>query len=86
MSKKKPKLGVAEEAKEYMLKFRITCPECDAVIITSSPEAMIWERCPGCRKHIWDMSDALMADVVADRNPLNGMGNHAMRGDVRDNN
>ena len=46
-----------------MVKFRLICPECDAVIMTSSPEAMVWEQCPGCRKHIWDMYDALMADV-----------------------
>jgi Zn-finger nucleic acid-binding protein len=69
-----------------MVKFRLICPDCDAALITSSPEAMVWELCPSCRKHIWDIYDALMADVVADRNPLNKMGNHVMRGDARDNN
>jgi len=48
-----------------MIKFRLICPVCDAVIITSSPEAMAWELCPGCRKHIWDGYDAMMADVYA---------------------
>lgn len=46
-----------------MLKFKMNCPDCNAVIITSSPEALVWERCPSCRKHIWDMYDAIMADV-----------------------
>jgi Zn-finger nucleic acid-binding protein len=46
-----------------MVKFRLICPVCDAVIITSSPEALVWEQCPACRKHIWDVYDAMMADV-----------------------
>jgi hypothetical protein len=61
---KSVKPGSAEEAVGYMVKFRLICPECDAVIITSSPEALAWELCPGCKSHIWDMCDALMADVV----------------------
>lgn len=51
-----------------MIKFRLFCPECDAVIITSSPEALVWELCPSCRKHIWDMYDALMAEVATEKN------------------
>jgi hypothetical protein len=58
------KFGMAEEAVGSMVKFSLICPDCDAVIITSSPEAMVWELCPSCRKHIWDMYDALMADVA----------------------
>jgi len=50
-----------------MIKFRLICPVCDAVIITSSPESMAWELCPGCRNHIWDGYDALMADVVTEK-------------------
>ena len=46
-----------------MLKHKMICPDCNAVIITSSPVAMIWERCPHCAHHVWDMYDALMADV-----------------------
>jgi hypothetical protein len=48
-----------------MTKFRITCPECGAVVITASPEAMLWELCPGCGRHVWDGYDALMADVFS---------------------
>jgi len=51
-----------------MVKFRLICPVCDAVIITSSPEALVWERCPACRKHIWDTYDAMMADVTTEKN------------------
>lgn len=58
------KPGPGDEAVGYMLKFRLICPDCNAVIITSSPEAMVWERCPACRTHIWDRYDALMADVA----------------------
>lgn len=47
-----------------MIKFKMFCPDCGAVIITTTPQAVIWEFCPGCRSHIWDMSDALMAEVV----------------------
>jgi hypothetical protein len=45
-----------------MKKFRIICPECGAGFLVDSPEALIWERCPACRIHVWDMDDALMAD------------------------
>ncbi len=51
--------------KASMAKFKIICPECGAVVITASPESLIWERCPGCRHHVWDTYDALMADVYA---------------------
>ncbi len=45
-------------------KYRITCPECETAIIVASPEAAIWERCPACRIHVWDMNDVLMAEAV----------------------
>jgi Zn-finger nucleic acid-binding protein len=48
-----------------MVNFRLICPDCDAVTITSSPEAMIWEHCPHCRNHVWDSCDVLMAEVVS---------------------
>lgn len=51
-----------------MDKFKMTCPDCRAEIITQSPKALIWELCPGCRRHIWDIEDIMMADVyVTDR-------------------
>lgn len=45
-----------------MKKFRIICPECGTGFLVESPEALVWERCPACRIHVWDMYDALMAD------------------------
>lgn len=52
-----------------MRKFKMFCPDCGAVIITIAPQSLVSELCPGCRLHIWDMSDALMADVVS-QNPI----------------
>ena len=43
-------------------KFKLTCPDCGAVVITDSPKALTWELCPACRRHIWDAYDVLMAD------------------------
>jgi len=48
-----------------MVKFKMCCPDCGAVIITASPQAIIWEVCPGCGKHFWDRYDVLMAEVYA---------------------
>ncbi len=47
-----------------MKKFRIICPECGVALITALPEALVWELCPVCRRHVWDMYDALMADKL----------------------
>lgn len=47
-----------------MVKFQVTCPECRAAVVTAHPEALVWERCPGCGRHIWDRYDALMAEEV----------------------
>lgn len=48
-----------------MAKFKLICPDCGATVVTASPEAVIWELCPGCNHHLWDGFDALMAEVVA---------------------
>lgn len=47
-----------------MSKYRLICPECGAVVITTSPEAVVWELCPGCRSHMWDVYDVMMAEVT----------------------
>lgn len=47
-----------------MLEFKIICPECSAEIITASPEAVIWEHCPSCQRHLWDFDDLMMADLI----------------------
>lgn len=49
-----------------MVRYKITCPECKAALIVASQEAAIWERCPSCGLHEWDMDDLLMAEVVQD--------------------
>ncbi len=45
-----------------MIRFKMTCPDCGAVIITRSPHTTVWELCPSCRHHVWDIYDALMAE------------------------
>ncbi len=50
--------------KNFMLKLKITCPECNGAIILSNPVAEIWERCPSCGLHVWDTEDMLMAEAV----------------------
>ncbi len=45
-----------------MTKFRIICPECGHSTVAQYPRSMLWERCPACRRHIWDEYDALMAE------------------------
>lgn len=49
-----------------MSKYRLICPECSAVVITTYPEAAVWELCPACKHHRWDLYDARMADKVID--------------------
>lgn len=46
-----------------MLKFKLTCPLCGAVAVTATPNTVIWDRCPGCKSHVWDENDVLMAEV-----------------------
>ncbi len=45
-------------------KFKLTCPECEAAVIIASPESAIWERCPSCGLHVWDMNDVMMAEAM----------------------
>lgn len=51
-----------ESKSKAMKRYRIICPECNAGFLVDLPEALIWERCPSCRIHIWDLYDALMAE------------------------
>jgi hypothetical protein len=37
------------------------------VIVTPHPEVLVWERCPGCKSHIWDTYDLMLAEVTVDR-------------------
>lgn len=43
-------------------KFRMICPQCSAIFLVDSPQALVWERCPACNSHVWDNFDALLAD------------------------
>ncbi len=52
-------------ANSQTLKFKMTCPDCGAVIVVASPEAMVWERCLSCGHHTWDFYDVLMSEVYA---------------------
>ena len=49
-----------------MLRYRLTCPQCGACVIASSPEEVTWELCPGCYQHVWDLLDSKMAEPVVD--------------------
>ncbi len=55
-----------------MNEYRLTCPECGAALYARIPEAVIWERCPACRKHIWDIYDVRMADKSRITHPAHG--------------
>jgi Zn-finger nucleic acid-binding protein len=58
-----------------MVKFQLICPECRAAVVTVHPEALVWERCPGCGQHIWDRYDTMMAEelrVYTDRHTVTG--------------
>ncbi len=48
-----------------MTRFRIICPECGAILIATSPLAPVFEACPKCRHHVWDVYDALLADLYS---------------------
>lgn len=52
-----------------MKKFRIICPKCTTSFLVDRPEALVWERCPACRIHVWDTYDALMADRISQNQP-----------------
>lgn len=63
------KKQIDEVAVLSMVKFQVICPECRAAVVTAHPEALVWERCPACGRHIWDRYDALMADVLPNEAP-----------------
>lgn len=46
-----------------MAKYKMTCPDCQAVIMTASPAALVWELCPSCRSHVWDTYDVMMVEI-----------------------
>lgn len=46
-----------------MVKVRMTCPQCGAILETEFPTDLVWEYCLGCRQHRWDLYDALISDV-----------------------
>ena len=54
-------LGAKKSAE---IETKLTCPECFAIIVTPFPEAIIWERCPACRAHVWDSYDLMLAERV----------------------
>jgi Zn-finger nucleic acid-binding protein len=45
-----------------MTRYRIICPDCAAIVITETRLSALLEYCPKCKRHIWDMYDALLAD------------------------
>jgi hypothetical protein len=42
---------------------KLTCPECSATVLTDQPEVLVWEYCPGCGQHVWDMTDVLLGET-----------------------
>jgi hypothetical protein len=49
--------------KRPITKFKMTCPDCGGAVVTDIPEALVWELCPSCMRHIWDSYDILMVEV-----------------------
>jgi hypothetical protein len=49
--------------RSMVIKFRLICPDCGASVITPFPQAVVLECCYGCSCHIWDLNDALMAEI-----------------------
>ncbi len=50
---------------KQMTRYRIICPECGAVVFAVNRHAAIWEICPSCRRHTWDVYDVLLGDIVS---------------------
>ena len=48
-----------------MIKYRLICPDCGANLVTSVPETVMWELCPGCYRHGWDILDIKMAEPIS---------------------
>ena len=53
------------ERRRGMTRYRIICPDCGAIIITATRLSAVLEECPKCRHHIWDLYDALLADLYS---------------------
>ena len=60
--------GLEMQQNNRNVEAKLICPECSATIISMMPEALIWEKCPCCSKHIWDKYDLLMAETVLRKN------------------
>ena len=58
-------------------RYRMICPECGAAVLTSYPEAVVWEMCPACKHHVWDIFDARMADKVQHETNFGERSSHA---------
>jgi Zn-finger nucleic acid-binding protein len=48
-----------------MARYRIICPDCGAIVITATRLSALLEYCPKCKHHIWDIYDALLADLYS---------------------
>jgi Zn-finger nucleic acid-binding protein len=48
-----------------MTKYLLICPDCGTNIVTAIPEAVMWELCPGCYRHGWDLLDVKMAEQIS---------------------
>lgn len=46
-------------------RYRIICPDCGAIVITKTRLSVLLEDCPKCKHHIWDIYDALLADLYS---------------------
>ncbi len=52
-----------------MIRYRMICPDCGAVVTTATRLTAVLEVCPSCRHHVWDVYDALLADVYCTKEP-----------------
>jgi Zn finger protein HypA/HybF involved in hydrogenase expression len=50
-----------------MIEAKFICPGCSAIIVTTRPDVLLWERCPACGSHMWDLYDLMMAEAVKSR-------------------
>lgn len=48
-----------------MTRYRIICPDCGVAFITAHRLSAVWEVCPACRHHMWDLYDVLLADLIS---------------------
>jgi hypothetical protein len=47
------------------------------MVITPNPDAIVWELCPACKHHMWDVNDARMADRVTNEAAREERSSHA---------